>query len=192
MKRLILFRHGQRYLDWCENPDDGPLVLVHSDALINNARQLGVSLTDRGVSEIDFVAVSGSIRCAETFAYIWRSLMDCGIRIATYDMWSEFFGTEEEGAMFRTIYRDKRAEFEELRKQGGEVAAYCTLIPDAVIPCALRTRDALSHAFARGAATVMAVTHSPHEALIEAAFTGEILRRDPIMQGAYKMIELPD
>lgn len=190
MRRLILFRHGKREINWCDRPDDGPLVIEHTEEIIRSARDLATELYEEGIDTIDYVSVSGSIRCAETFAHVWRTLQMSGIQVAEYDMSEEFFGIDKEDRLMRQMYREKRKEFESLRATEGEVEAYCKLVPGVVFSRAKRTVQTLRKAL-EYKLTVMAVTYSPCEAIIEGMFLNSKRRRDPIPQGTYSLITVP-
>ena len=189
MKRLILFRHGERTIQTGEASGDGPLtpagqavVEVYTESVIR-------SLRAARVTKIDLAVVSGSIRCAETFAIIWRRFLEQDIKIEEYDMDRKYFATPGEIAAWNYLYRHRGKALRRLIEKIGEKRAVMGFASELVQLCAQRTAVPVQRALDHGAKNILVVTHGPHDALIQEQFTG-VECETCLALGTYNIIEL--
>jgi len=191
MPQCIIVRHGKRELKTGEKSGDGPLTSLGRAGVTITAIQLA---TDLGsvyhIGTIDLAVVSGSIRCAETFAIVWRVFLEKSIFIAEYDMRKEYFSTPEEDTGWTALYSEQGEAFHAAQKQSGEKEAVLHYARDLVLACAYRTVRRIRKAVEdEGAQTVLCVTHGPHD-----AFIAEALTRQPhegLAQGDARIISFP-
>lgn len=184
MSLLIIFRHGDRLKNTGELSGDGPLTPKGIEDVTVSAHALAESLKKQDYTKIDVAVVSGSIRCAQTFAIIWQVLLKFGISIGEYDMKKEFFSTTEEDQGWNDLYANHRDELLKEISEVGEKTAVLKRAGRLVKPCVQRTTTRISKAFASGKPTVLVVTHAPHDTLIEEHYS-LVGRKECLEQGKY-------
>lgn len=186
---LIIFRHGRRKINTGELSGDGPLT---PDG-IEDVKQSAYGLVDDILKmpymewhrKIDLAVVSGSIRCAQTFAIIWDCMMRSGMGIGEYDMRKEYFSTREEDVGWNELYTKRGLELRRDAEALGEKEAVLKHAGKLVWPCAERTIQRLDAAFgAEGHNSILLVTHAPHDCLIEKHFS-VVGRKECLEQGRY-------
>lgn len=187
MPDCILVRHGKRDIKTGEKSGDGPLTSLGRAGVHITAFQLATDLiATYRIGVIDLAIVSGSIRCAETFAIVWKVLLEKSIFIAEYDMRKEYFSTPEEDAQWATFWAEKEDVFREAQKRLGEKGAVRKHAWHLVAPCVDRTLERIRRACDDGAQTVLCVTHGPHDAFIAECLTGQ--EHEGLAQGGARIV----
>lgn len=169
---LILFRHGERFID--EILGDGPLTELGCHQVIAATYYLEKELSSRGITIIDLAIVSGSIRASSTFGLVSKFLChkrDANVHIYEYDMDKKYYGTDEEDILWKKFYLEMGGEFHRDKEKIGETAAYLKHAYDLINPCVCRTTLRINQAINEGCKTIMYVGHGPHDALIEESYT---------------------
>ena len=184
MSLLIIFRHGDRFKNTGELSGDGPLTPKGMEDVTVSAHALAESLQKQDYKKIDVAVVSGSIRCAQTFAIIWQVLLKFSISIGQYDMRKEFFSTTEEDQGWNDLYANHRDELLKEISEVGEKDAVLKRAGRLVRPCADRTIARIVKAYTSSQPTVLVVTHAPHDCLIEEHFS-LVGRSECLEQGKY-------
>ena len=188
---LIIQRHAERLKNTGEASGDGPLTTSGRAQAEMQAQLMEIQLKRRFVTQIDYAIVSGSIRCAETFAETWRHLLTAGIRISDYTMAKEYFSTVEEDKSWAKLFVPPQYEkFMTAQKAVGERQATLDFAGTLVEACVKRTVNAIKSAVMESRKQViLVVTHEPHAALIVERFTGT--DQQILELGHFAVIDVP-
>lgn len=172
---VIIFRHGHRYVATREISDDGPLSPAGKEIVKESAREIAKKLRSRKIHLIDLAVISGSIRCAQTFAIIWEELLLNDIIIREYKMRPEFYSLPEENIEWDRVY-----ENEEYRADSKKLAEKELLMKHAshlVEAIAQRTLAAIP----KNINNVLIVTHGVVDSLIIKDLTAQEI--EPLRPG---------
>jgi broad specificity phosphatase PhoE len=151
------------------------------------ANRLITELIDSKIGLINEAIVSGSVRCVETFAIIWRELHKRHIKIESNEIHKQFFSTRAEDVGWKEFYRANHAILFNRIEAVGEKKAVMEGAGHLVRPCVKRTVTRIKKGLRDGARTILVVTHSPHDVFIEKAFTG-VEQPKCLEQGHYRII----
>ncbi len=150
---------------------DGPLTAKGIADVTDSAHNFAETLLQWGCNHIDLAVVSGSIRCAETIAIIWRILHENCITIGVCDMRKDYFSTVEEDRGWAELYANHKSELLQRIAEVGEKKAVLEYAADLVRPCAERTIARVEKGVADGCRSFIVVTHAPHDTIIEGHFS---------------------
>ena len=193
MTRLIIFRHGKRYITG-EASGDGPLTREGIETTRNSAVKLRMELIQKHVEKIDLAIVSGSIRGAQTFSILWTVLLtaftESPLPIVLYDMSKDYFSTAEEDARWKVFYSQMKETHEAAKALVGEKEAYLrsALARGLIESCVHRTVNRIRAGVWDGAQNILLVTHAPHDALIAEAVTS-VPCSQCLEVGTYRIVE---
>lgn len=186
-RKFVVIRHAERIKNTGDISGDGPLTnegITHAE---EQAKQLAAQLREQGIRQIDQAIISGSIRCAQTWAIYWSVLLASGIKVVQFIMDRKFFSTPEEDEDWRRLYTEQLQDYLAAQREKGEAAATMEFAGDLVRACAIRTIAATEIAFTDGAQTVVSVTHGPHDILIAERFGADGI--EGLKLGEFRLIE---
>jgi broad specificity phosphatase PhoE len=180
----------KRHLNTGESSGDGPLTKCGIQTIRTTARRAADELKKSGIVKIDRAIISGSVRCIQSFAEIWRTFIKRGIAIENIDIHRKYYtGGAGEDAEWLKIYSGaSKVQLLSQINRVGEKKAVLDRAGHLIRPCVNRTVDGIREACRHGATNMVLVTHAPHDTLIAEALTGTVYT-ECLEVGYYRTIE---